>query len=315
MNEGAPGPGSGLTALLDSTASGLEWAMWPALAILAALWVLGKLARFAPESPLARLTPEFTTNIGYLIVGLVAVTAVVNFAAFFVENTVWSWLPRYAGQLLNGLWVTISLLVLSLLIGFTLAVPVGLVQVTGPWPLAMLARAYCTFIRGTPILIQLWLLYYGLGSLFPYVPWIRDSFLWPVLREGYFYGLLALTLSVIGYEAEIMRGAFLSVPRGEIEAARAFGMSPFTLLRRIWFPRAVRIVLPALSGEVIEQLKATPIVATVTVFDLFGVSSKIRQETYNVYEPLLLVAVIYFALVYVITKLMLMVERQVPQKR
>jgi polar amino acid transport system permease protein len=227
----------------------------------------------------------------------------------------WSWFPQYLPLILYGLWLTIILLVVSCAIGMLFAIPVGLVQVTGPKPLAWLAVGFCTVIRGTPLLIQLWLLYYGLGSLFPQIPWIRHSFLWPVLREGVFYAALAFTLSFAGYEGAVMKGAFLSVPKGELEAARAFGMSPWMVLRRVWFPRAVRIVLPTLGGEVITQLKSTPLAATVTVIELYGASYQIRQDTFRVYEPLLMVAVVYFCLTYVITRLFYFVERQVPQKR
>ena len=227
----------------------------------------------------------------------------------------WDWLPEYSILLLHGIWLTIYLLLFSCFFGMMLAIPIGLVQVTGPRPLAWLAKGFCTVIRGTPLLIQIWLLYYGLGSLFPSIPWIRESFMWPVLREGIFYGMLALTLSFAGYEGEIMRGGFMSVPRGELEAARAFGMTPFTILRRIWLPRAFRLVLPTLGGEVIGQLKATPLVATITIMEVFGVGNKIRQDTFHVYEPLLLVAAIYFCLTFVITRIFGWVERQVPQKR
>ncbi len=227
----------------------------------------------------------------------------------------WSWLPDYLPQLLNGLWLSLVLLVLSCFFGAILGVPIGLVQVTGPRPLGLLAQGFCATIRGTPLLIQIWLLYYGLGSLFPMIPEIRQSFLWPVLREGFFYAVLAFTLSFAGYEGAVMRGAFLGVPKGELEAARALGMSPFTVLRRVWLPRAIRLVLPTLTGEVILQLKATPLAATITVMDLFGVSNMIRQDTYRVYEPLLLVAVVYFCLTWIITSLFNLIERQVPMKR
>ena len=227
----------------------------------------------------------------------------------------WSWLPDYLPQLVNGLWLSLVLLVLSCFFGAILAVPIGLVQVTGPRPLGLLAQGFCATIRGTPLLIQIWLLYYGLGSLFPMIPEIRQSFLWPVLREGFFYAVLAFTLSFAGYEGAVMRGAFLGVPRGELEAARAFGMSPFTVLRRVWLPSAIRLVLPTLTGEVILQLKATPLAATITVMDLFGVSNMIRQDTYRVYEPLILVAVVYFCLTWIITSLFTIFERQVPMKR
>jgi len=228
----------------------------------------------------------------HLVMIAIAAAGVVACALFLR----WDWVPAYGGAIAAGVWRTIWLLVLSTVLGFALAIPIGLVQVTGPAWLALPARGFCTLIRGTPLLVQLWLLYYGLGSLFPQFPWIRESFLWPVLRQAWPYGLLALTLSYAGYEAEVMRGAFAGVPRGQLEAARAYGMPPVTLFRRVWLPLAIFRALPTLAGETVQQLKATPLVATITVFDIFAVASRVRQDTYITYEPLLLVAVVYMIL-------------------
>jgi len=225
----------------------------------------------------------------------------------------WYWVPEYLPKFIDGILITLQLLSLSIVIGMAFAIPIGLVQVTGPRWLAALARGFCTVIRGTPLLIQLWLLYYGLGSLFPLVPGIRESFLWPVLRDAFPYAVLAFSLSVAGYEGEVMRGAFKGVPRGELEAARAFGMSRFTILRRIWLPRAIQNVLPTLAGEFVLTLKSTPLAATITVFDVYGVGSIVRQETYRIYEPLLLVAGIYIVLTAVIVLLFRWLENRVPR--
>jgi polar amino acid transport system permease protein len=227
---------------------------------------------------------------------------------------VWDWLPQYMPLLVNGLWITIQLLVFSCILGMVFAVPIGLVQALETPGLSKLARSFCTFIRGTPLLVQIWLMYFGFGSLFPMIPGIRQSFLWPVLREGYFYALLALTISFAGYEGEVMRGAFLGVPKGELEAAKAVGMSPWQVLRRIWFPRAVRLALPTLAGETALQLKATPLAATVTVLDLFGVSNKIRQDTFRVYEPLILVLMVYVVLYFFIVGAFRWYENRIPRK-
>lgn len=224
----------------------------------------------------------------------------------------WDWIPQYGSALLVGVWRTLWLLVASVAIGFAFAVPLGLVQVTGPAPLAWLARGFCTLVRGTPLLLQLWLLYFGLGSLFPQIPSIRGSALWPYLREAWPYALLSLTVSFAGYEGEVMRGAFAGVPRGELEAARAFGMGRFTTLRRIWLPRAFYRVLPTLGGEVILQLKSTPLVATITVVDVYGVIARVRQDTFLVYEPLLLLAGIYMCLTGILVVLVRLLERRIP---
>lgn len=225
----------------------------------------------------------------------------------------WYWLPEYLPRFLDGILITLQLLSVSIIIGMLFAIPIGLVQVTGPRWLGFLARAFCTVIRGTPLLIQLWLLYYGLGSLFPLVPGIRESFMWPILRDAFPYAVLAFSLSVAGYEGEVMRGAFKSVPKGELEAARAFGMSRFTVLRRIWLPRAFQNVLPTLAGEFVLTLKATPLAATITVFDVYGVGSIVRQETFRVYEPLLFVAGIYVLLTACIVLLFRWLENRVPR--
>jgi len=226
----------------------------------------------------------------------------------------WDWLPNYYGDLLSGVWITLVMLFASSILGISMAVPLGLFQVTGPRPLAVAAKMFCTMIRGTPLLLQLWLIYYGIGSLFPQIPWIRESFIWPYLREAWPYGVLALTASFAGYEGEIMRGAFAGVPGGELEAARAYGMSRWTVLRRIWLPRAFHRALPTLTGEMVLQLKATPLVATITVVDIYAVISKIRQETYIVYEPMLLLALIYLCLTGILVSAFGYFENKIPTR-
>src|SRR5690606_21255785 len=144
---------------------------------------------------------------------------------------------------------TLTLLFSSAAVGFVFALLLGLAQVTGPRPVAWLAGGFCSMIRGTPLLLQLWLLYYGLGSIFALYPEIRSSFLWPYLRQAWPYGFLALTISFAAYEGEVMRGAFAGVPRGDLEAAKAYGMGRWTTFRRIWLPRALQRALPTLSGE------------------------------------------------------------------
>ena len=226
----------------------------------------------------------------------------------------WYWLPEYAPRFVEGVWITLKLLMLAMFFGMAIAIPVGLVQVTGPRPLAWLAKSFTTLIRGTPLLVQIWLVYYGLGSLFPFIPGIRESFLWPILRDAFPYAVFALTISVGGYTGEIMRGAFRSVPNGELEAARAMGMSRFTILRRIWLPRALQNVFPTLTGEFILTLKATPLVSTITIYEAFGVGTIVRQETYRIYEPLLLLAAIYAFLTLILVLIFRYFENRIPKR-
>lgn len=250
----------------------------------------------------AFLLPHRIVMIGLLILAII-------WCAFSMR---WDWIPEYADMALLGIWRTIWILVVTSVLGFMLAVPLGLAQAAGPWYLAAPARVFCTVIRGTPLLLQLWLIYYGLGSLFPQFPWIRSSELWPYLRQAWPYAVLALTLSYAGYEGEVMRSAFASVPKGQLRSAKAFGMPRFTIFRRIWAPLAIKNVLPTLAGETILQLKATPLVASITIVDIYAVASRVRADTFIVYEPLLLLAVVYIVIAGLISLLFKYFEPRTP---
>jgi polar amino acid transport system permease protein len=245
------------------------------------------------------------------IVLLALAVALVFWCAF---NMRWEWIPKYTGLIKQGIWQTIWLFAVTSVMGMALAVPLGLAQAAGPWYLARPASIFCTIIRGTPLLLQLWLLYYGLGSLFPSIPWIRESWLWPILRQAWPYGVLALTLSFAGYEGEVMRGAFKGVPKGQLEAARAMGMPRLTILRRIWMPQAIHRALPTLGGEAVLQLKATPLVATITVVDIYSVANRVRQDTFIIYEPLILLAIVYMMITGVIVLAFRWLENRVPSR-
>lgn len=226
----------------------------------------------------------------------------------------WDWLPQYYDLALLGLWRTIWLLVVTSVLGLALAIPLGFAQAAGAAWLAAPARAFCTVVRGTPLLLQLWLLYYGLGSLFPQFPWIRQSELWPYLRQAWPYAVLSLTLSYAGYEGEVMRGAFAGVPRAQLETARAYGMSRWKIFRRIWLPQALHRALPTLAGETVLQLKATPLVATITVVDIYAVASRVRQDTFIIYEPLLLLALVYLVITGILVFLFRRLEARIPAR-
>lgn len=225
------------------------------------------------------------------------------------------WLREYWPLLIEGFWRTLLLVALSGFFGFLLAIPVALAQTSRRGIAASFSRGFTATIRGTPLLVQVYIIYYGVGDLLAGTPQIRQSFLWPYLRDGFWYAVLAFTISVAAYEGEILRGGFLAVSRGEIEAARACGMSRWLILRRVWLPRAVQISLPALSGEAILLLKSTPLAATITVIDLMGAANIIRSRTFRVYEPLLVVAVVYVVLAIVIALVFRWLERRVPAAR
>jgi polar amino acid transport system permease protein len=218
-------------------------------------------------------------------------------------------------QLLAGTWITVQLLVISFIVGNMLALCVALARVSKNPFLWMPSYAFIYVIRGTPLLIQTYFLYYGLGDIFAHEPAIRHSIFWPFLREGFWYGIAALSLSTAAYTGEILRGAIQAVPFGEIEAGRAFGMSNWLITRRIVLPRALQICLPALSGEAIMLLKSTAIMSTITVFDMMGMANFIRVQTFRVYEPLLAAAVIYVALTFLIAVSFRLLERRINRDR
>lgn len=206
------------------------------------------------------------------------------------------WLSSFYNELVKGAGLTLQLLLISGFFGFLIAVGVALGRLSKNRFLANGLRFYTSVLRGTPLLVQIYVLYYGVGSLFATFPLIRGSMFWPYLREGFWYVAFALTLSVSAYVGEVLRGGLRAVPRGELEAGRAYGMRPWLVLRRVWMPRALQMLRPTLAGESVMLLKATALASTVAVTDLLGAANLVRAQTLRVYEPLLVVAVIYIIL-------------------
>ncbi|NWD75907.1 ABC transporter permease subunit [Pseudomonas gingeri] len=226
------------------------------------------------------------------------------------------WTLEYATLLGRGLQTTLSLLLISSLLGFGLAVLVALARLSKNRLVAKVSLFYTSVLRGTPLLIQIYIFYYGLGSLFAQFPLIRGSFLWPYLRDGYWYIVFALVLSVGAYVGEVIRGGLLAVPKGEMEAASAFGMTPRQSLWRVRLPRAMGLLLPTLAGETVMLLKSTALASTIAVIDLLGAANVVRAQTLQVYQPLLLVAGVYVCLTFLIEALFAFAERRgTPMRR
>ena len=204
---------------------------------------------------------------------------------------------------------------MSAVCGFALAVVFAVTRLRGPRPLAMLVTGVTTVVRGTPLLVQLFFFYDGVGRLLPEIPGVRESLVWPLLRDPFFYGALTFTLSVGAYTGEVLRGALLSVPEGELAAGRAFGLNRWQILYRLWLPRAIQMCLPTLTGELILLLKSVPLVSTIALMDLLKAANMVRDETFLVYEPLLLISGIYLALTLVLTSVMRLIEQRFPGAR
>ncbi len=211
-------------------------------------------------------------------------------------------LPLY----LRGLWTTVWLTFVSLVLGLLLAVPLGLARtsrnplINGPvW-------AYTWFFRGTPLLVQLFMIYYGAGQFEA----IRSSVLWPLLSQAWFCALLAFTLNTAAYTAEIVRGAVLATPAGEIEAARALGMSRALVFRRIVLPSAFRRALPAYGNEMVFMLHGSAVASVVTIVDLTGAARIVNSRYYSPYEAFLTAALFYMVLTFAIVGLVKLLERR-----
>jgi putative lysine/arginine/ornithine/histidine/octopine transport system permease protein len=213
---------------------------------------------------------------------------------------------RYWPDYLSGTWLTIQLVVISAILGFLLAVPVALARLSSNPALRGAATGYSLFFRGTPLLVQIFLIYFGLGQF----GFVRSSFLWPFLREAYVCALITFVLNTAAYSAEIIRGGILAVPRGEVEAAKACGMSPWQTHRLVILPRAFSIVLPAYSNEVIILMKGTALASTITLMELMGQSQFISSNTYLPIQVFVIAGAIYYVLTLVITWIFRMLERR-----
>jgi putative lysine/arginine/ornithine/histidine/octopine transport system permease protein len=212
---------------------------------------------------------------------------------------------RYLPQLIEGAGLTLQLLVLSGLMGLMIAFPLALLRTSPNRLIAAGPYAYIFFFRGTPLLVQLFLVYYGLGQF----SFVRDSALWPILREPYWCAVLTMGLHTGAYIAEILRGAIQAVPAGEVEAAQSLGMSKALVLRRIVLPRAMRIALPAYGNEVILMLKGSALASTITLLDLTGQARTIIAKTYAPIDIFLAAGVIYLLISLVLVQGFRLLER------
>lgn len=200
-------------------------------------------------------------------------------------------------KLLRGVPLTLELTFLSVMAGFLLALALAFARNGTFKPAVWFAKLYVFVFRGTPLLVQIYLLYYGPGQF----EFIRKSMFWVVLKEPYWCALISLSLVTAAYGSEVIRGGLDSVSRGSIEAARAIGMSPWTLYRRIMFPLALRSALPAYGNEIILMVKATSLASIITLTEVTGIAYRIISESYRVAEVFLLAGAIYLLINFVIT--------------
>ena len=206
----------------------------------------------------------------------------------------------------QGLKVCLLLLVISVVTGFVLSVPLAVARVSPRRWLSVPVWLFNYVFRGTPLLVQLFVIYYGLAQFEA----VRNSLLWPLLREAWFCAWLAFALNTTAYTTEIFAGALRATPAGELDAARAYGLSGFKLYSRILLPSALRRALPQYSNEVVGMMHATAIASTVTLVDVTRVARDVNANHLLPAEAFGTAAVIYFALTFSLVGAFKLLERR-----
>lgn len=211
----------------------------------------------------------------------------------------------------GGVLLTVWLTTVSAFVGFTVSVPLSLMRVSRrPYiSSAVLAYTYC--FRGTPLLVQLFLVYYGAGQ----IVFVRESFLWFLLRDPFWCALINFSLNSAAYTTEILAGGIRAVPKGYIEAARAIGMSDLLIARRVTLPLAFRSILPSYANEVISLLKATSLASTITLLEITGLARKLVSETFAPYQIFVAAGLLYFIMTFVVARLFRQLERSMSGSR
>jgi len=202
--------------------------------------------------------------------------------------------------LLKGLGATLEITFFGILFGFPLGLGFALARMSSNRVLSATSRAYSMVFRGTPLLVQIFIIYYGLGQLRV----LRDhDLLWWFFGDGMRCAILAVVLNTAAYTSEILRGGLMSIPHGELEAARACGMSNWVRFRRIRLPLAIRQALPAYGNEITIIIKESSLASTITVLDITGHAKRLMSETFAVVEIFTIAGILYLAINFIVLML------------
>ena len=201
-------------------------------------------------------------------------------------------------KLIKGIPLTLEVVIISTILGFFLAILVALMRISKKGYLSKTAYYFVYAVRGTPLLLQIFFIYYGLAQF----SFVQESFLWIVLKDPFWCAIIALTLNTCAYSSEIIRGGIQSVSKGYLEAASALGMGRLLLFRIIMLPLAIRQALPAYGNEIILMVKASSLVSTVTLMEITGIARKIISQTFAPIEIFLVAGSIYLLINFLITR-------------
>nr|WP_196240221.1 ABC transporter permease subunit [Alsobacter soli] len=208
--------------------------------------------------------------------------------------------------MMGGLWVTLQLVAISVTLGVLLALVVAVARLWGGPVLGGIATAYTTFFRGTPLLAQLFLVYYGAGQIRPFLTTIG---VWPYFREAFFCAAFTFTLNTAAYQAEIFRGAIQSVSRGQWEAARALGLRPFATFWKVILPQAAMVALRPLGNELVIMVKSSAVASLVTILDLMGSTRFAFARSFDL-MVYVFAAALYLVIVEIIRRVWELAERR-----
>ena len=204
----------------------------------------------------------------------------------------------WLSPLAHGLILTLEITLTCIAIGIVLGILLALGRVYGGRLISIPCNIYIQVFRGTPLLVQLLMIYYGLPS-------------WGISLSAFVSGILALGLNTAAYQAEYLRGAIQAIKGGQMMAARAIGMTLPQAIRYVILPQAFRIVIPSWSNELILMFKYSSIVFSVTLLDLMGVGKRIAARNFRYFEVFIVVALFYLALVFIITQVLRLLEKRV----
>ena len=209
-------------------------------------------------------------------------------------------------KLLLASITTLKLLSVSIIIGLLIGLFFALIRIKNNYILGKLAYAYSYVFRGTPLLVQIFIIYYGFGQ----VEFIRESFMWVILKEPYWCAIIAFALNTGAYTSEILRSAFQTIKPGFIEAGKSLGISNKIIFYKIQIPIAIRQSLPAYGNEIILMLKGTSLASTVTLMDLTGVAKYIISTTFKPIEVFIIAGSIYLFLTFLIHNIIKTLEKK-----
>jgi arginine/ornithine transport system permease protein len=205
-----------------------------------------------------------------------------------------------------GVWMTVQLTALALLIGFVIALPCGIARARNVRWASPAIDAYVYLFRGTPLLVQVYLIYYGLSQF----DFIRDSWAWSILRSAWWCALIAFALNSGAYATEIIRGAIATTNKGEIEAAEALGLSKLQVYGLVLIPSALRRALPQYSNEVVFMLHGSSLASVITIQDILGAGRTLNAKFYVAYEGFVTAALLYMAITFAIVFVFRLLERR-----